>query len=67
MRHHAQFTELLVDSHITHHQQPQGKSDTKRHASYHHYRVGCTRNTYQQVIVNHIVHKIYQRHTGDYI
>jgi len=58
MRHHAQFTELMVDLYIVHYQHPHGKSNPERHRSDHHHRIGRPRNPDKQMIVNHVIHKI---------
>ena len=63
MRHHAQLAELMVDLYIIHHQHPHGKSYPERHCPDHHHCIGCPRNPDKQVIIDHVIHKIDQRHT----
>ena len=62
VRHHAQLTELMVDQDVVHHQDTEREGDTEGHRSHDHDRIGRTDDTYLQVIVDHVVDEVDQRH-----
>ena len=62
MRHHTQFAELLVNHDILHRQQAHGYYNAEGHCTDHQHRIHSPHNAHLDIIVNHIIHKVYQRH-----
>ena len=63
VRNHAQFAELLVNHHIFHSQQAHGYHNAESHGTHHQHRIDGTHDSHLYVIVNHVVHKVYNRHS----
>ena len=59
MRNHAQFAELLVNHHIFHSQQAHGHHNAERHGTHHEHRIDGTHDAHLYIVVNHVVHKVY--------